>query len=77
MFELATLQQDSSLKLPDALVQKFHPFDRFIVWIDGDVLHLKRIEPSPLQIVEQAPDDEPLTLDAIDEIVHAVRRLHR
>ena len=70
MFELAMLQRDSSLKLPDILAQRFHPLDRFIVWIDGDTLYLKRIEPSPLQMVEQAPDDEPLTLDEIDEIVH-------
>lgn len=77
MFELAMLQTDSLLQLPDEFAKKFHPFDRFVVWMDGDILHLKRVEPSPLRIVEQAPDGEALTLDEINDIVHKVRSLHR
>lgn len=74
MATVATFTQDQTLQLPLEIVKKFQMTDRFIVWQEGDTLHLKRITPSPLQAVEQAPDDEPLSLDEINDIVHEVRR---
>lgn len=74
MFEIATLTAGNSLKLPAEIAKRFSPSDRFVVWLEGDVLHLKRLEPSPLKAVEQAPEEEPMSLDEIDAIVHQVRR---
>jgi hypothetical protein len=51
------------------------PTVRFVVWVEGDTLHLKRITPPPVtQIVEKAPEGKPLSLDEINDIVHQVRR---
>jgi len=49
-----------------------------MVWIEGDTLYLKRIMPrSVTTIVEKGPQDEPLSLDEINDIVHEVRRRRR
>ncbi len=78
MFEIATLTQNDTLQLPIEIAKHFQPSDRFIVWIDSDILHLKRIsKPSPLDIVEYASDDEPISPDEINAIVHEVRRKRR
>ena len=74
MSEVATLTQNRTLQLPPEIAQHFQPADRFIVWIEGDMLHLKRITPSPLKVVEQASVDEPMSLDEINDIVHEVRQ---
>ena len=74
MFEVATLNPNHTVALPVAIAQHFQPSDRFVVWVEGDTLHLKRIMPSPLQVVEQAPLDQPLSLDEINDLVHEVRR---
>jgi hypothetical protein len=74
MSELATLNPNYTLALPAVIAQHFQPSDRFIVWLEGDTLHLKRITPSPLKVVEQAPEDDPLSLDEINDLVHEVRR---
>lgn len=74
MFEIATLTANNTLQLPAEIAQRFLSTDRFIVWLEGDTLHLKRLLPSPLQRVEDAPEDEPIPLDEIDEIVHTVRQ---
>lgn len=76
MFEFATLSPDHTLELPIDIAQRFQPADRFVVWMEGDTLHLKRITPSPLRVVEQAPADQPLSLDEINDMMHEVRR-HR
>jgi hypothetical protein len=76
MFDIAKFSPDHRLELPIALAQRFQPSDRFVVWVEGDTLHLKRITPSPLRIVEQAPLDQPLSLDEINDIVHEVRHQH-
>lgn len=73
MHEFATLTSDRTLQLPAEVYERFLPSDRFIVWMDGDTLHLKRIAASPLKSVEQAPPGEPISLDEINEIVHEVR----
>lgn len=77
MFEVVTLNPNNTMQLPLEIAERFKPSDRFIVWMDGDTLHLKRVMPSPLKVVEQAPSGEPLSLDEISEIVHEVRRQRR
>ena len=64
-----------TLKLPEAVAARFRPSGRFFVWAEGDALYLKRITPPQVtEIVAQAPEGEPLSLDEINEIVHQVRR---
>jgi hypothetical protein len=74
MSDLVTLSSHHTLILPPDIAEHFQPSDKFVIWWDGDTLHLKRIAPSPLQVVEEAPDDQPLSLDEINDIVHEVRR---
>lgn len=74
MIEVATLKPNHILELPVTIAQRFQPSDRFVVWMEGDTLHLKRITPSPLRAVEQAPIEQPLSLDEINDMVHEVRR---
>ncbi|MDA0241806.1 MAG: hypothetical protein OT477_00170 [Chloroflexi bacterium] len=75
MLELATITPNHTLQLPAAIAQRFSPADQFIVWQEGDTLYLKRLIPSPLTLVENAPDDdEPISLDEISDIVHLVRQ---
>jgi hypothetical protein len=39
------------------------------------MLHLKRITPAPMtRIVAEAPEEEPMSMDEINKIVHEVRR---
>ena len=78
MIELAELTAQQTLKLPPDIAAHFQPSDRFIVWMEGDTLHLKRITPpSVLDVVEQAPEGEPLSMDEINDLVHQVRRQRR
>ncbi len=78
MVEIAEFRAPDALALPVGIAERFRPADRFIVWIDGDMLHLKRMTtPSVTQLVAQAPEGEPLALDEINEIVHEVRRQRR
>ena len=78
MVEIAELTGQDTLKLPPEVAARFRPSDRFVVWMEGDTLHLKRITPQPVtSIVGQAPEGEPIPLDEINEIVHEVRRQRR
>jgi hypothetical protein len=78
MLEIAELTPQRTLKLPMKIVAQFRPLDRFVVWVEGDALHLKRITPPPVtSIVAEAPEGEPLSLKEINEIVHQVRRQRR
>ena len=78
MVEIAELTAQDTLKLPTDIAARFRPADRFVVWVEGDTLHLKRITPPPVtRIVAQAPEGEPIPLDEINEIVHQVRRQRR
>jgi hypothetical protein len=75
MVEIAELTERDTLKLPADVAARFRPSDRFVVWVEGDTLHLKRITPPPVtQVVAEAPEGEPMSLDEINEIVHQVRR---
>lgn len=76
MSELAMLHPNHTLELPAGIAKRFQPSDRFVVWMNEDTLHLKRITSSPLIVVEQAPSGEPISLDKISDIVHEVRRKH-
>ena len=75
MIEIAELTSGDTLKLPPGVAGRFQPWDRFVVWTEGDALYLKRITPrSVTNVVRDAPDGEPLSLDEINDIVHEVRR---
>lgn len=78
MLEIAELTSQDTLKLPAEIAARFRPSDRFVVWIEGDALYLKRIMPPPVtSIVAQAPGEAPLSLEEINAIVHQVRRQRR
>lgn len=78
MIQIAELTSQYTLKLPDEITARFRPSDRFVVWVEGDTLYLKRITPPPVtNIVAQAPEGEPLSMDEIAEIVHQIRRRRR
>ncbi len=75
MVEIVELTEQKTIKLPPDIAARFQPSDRFVVWTEGDTLHLKRVTPRPVTyIVDQAPEGEPMSLDEINEIVHQVRR---
>jgi hypothetical protein len=75
MSDIAELTEEQTLKLPPDIASRFRPSDRFVVWAEGDMLYLKRIIPLPVtEIVGQAPEGEPVSLDEINEIVHETRR---
>lgn len=78
MFHIATVTPKRTLELPEMIAHHFQPSDRFIVWLKDDMVLLKRIETvSPLLAVEQAPDDDVMTLDEINAIVHKMRQHRR
>jgi hypothetical protein len=78
MVEIAELTAQHTLRLPAGVADHFRPADRFVVWVEGDTLHLKRITPAPVtSIVAQAPEGEPIPLQEINELVHQVRRQRR
>ena len=75
MPEIAELTEERTLKLPPEIAKRFRPADRFVVWAEGEMLCLKRItRRSVTDIVEQAPEGEPMSLDEISELVHEVRQ---
>jgi hypothetical protein len=73
------VNQDKTITVPAEVTGKFQPTDRFVVWPQGDMLILKRVKPMRVtEVVANASEENPpLTLDEIDEIVHAVRQQHR
>jgi hypothetical protein len=78
MIEIAELTAERTLTLPDAVASRFQTADRFVVWLDGDTLHFKRItRPPVMDMVAEAPEGQPMSLDEINEIVHQVRRERR
>jgi hypothetical protein len=78
MPEIAELTEQLTLKLPPEIAERFRPADRFVVWAEGEMLCLKRITRQPMtQVVEQAPEGEPMSLDEINALVHEVRQQHK
>jgi len=75
MTEIAELTDQRTIRLPADVAARFRPADRFVVWADGDTLHLKRITPPRVtDQVEQAPVEEPMSMEEISKLVHEVRR---
>lgn len=74
MFEIATLTPNHTVQLPPEIAKQFLPKARFIVWWEGDTWHLRRLTPSLLQRLADAPEDEAISLDEINDIVHEVRQ---
>jgi len=78
MIEIAELTTSDTLKLPAEVAARFRRSDRFMIWVEGDALYLKRIAPrSVTDIVAEAPPGEPMSPDEISEVVHQVRRQRR
>jgi len=78
MVEVAELTSQDTLKLPADIAARFRPSDRFVIWVEGDTLYLKRINPvSVTRVVAEAPEGEPLPMEQINELVHQVRRQRR
>jgi hypothetical protein len=78
MPEIAELTEERTLKLPPEIAERFRPADRFVVWAEGEMLCLKRItRRSVTEIVEQAPEGEPMSLDEISELVHEAREQYK
>jgi hypothetical protein len=76
--EVVEFKAPNTLTLPSTIAERFRPADRFVVWLEGDTLHLKRMfAPSPTELVAEAPEGEPLSLAEINALVHEVRRLRR
>lgn len=76
--EIAELTSQDTLKLPGEIAARLRPSERFIIWMEGDTLCLKRMHPvSMTGIVAQAPEGEPLSSEEIDTMVHQVRRQRR
>jgi hypothetical protein len=73
MTEIAVLQADNVVALPSDVAGRFRPADRFLVWVEGDTIHLKRMAESVLDIVASAPEGEPVADEEINDIVHEVR----
>lgn len=67
MFEIATLTPNHTVQLPAEIAKQFLPKARFIVWWEGDTLHLRRLTPSLLQRLADAPEDEAISLDEITD----------
>ena len=74
MAEIATLTEEHMLELPEPIANRFRSRDRFIVWVEDDTLHLKKIARSITDRVAQAEKSDPPSLDEINDLVHEVRR---
>jgi len=73
--EIAELMAPNLLKLPPKMAKQFHPHDRFMIWIVSDTVYLKRLTPSTVtDIVAKVPDNNPLSITEINELVHQARR---
>ena len=78
MVEIAELTAERTLRLPPGIAARFRPSDRFAVWMEGDVVYLKRITPVRVtDVVAEAPAEEQPTPEEISAIVHRVRREKR
>ncbi|HOG48532.1 MAG TPA: hypothetical protein PLJ35_17165 [Anaerolineae bacterium] len=78
MAEIAEVTPERTLKLPPSIAARLRPSDRFVIWVEGDVLHLKRITPASVtDITAEAPAGEELSPEEVNDIVHKVRRERR
>ncbi len=79
MVKVIELTDKRTLELPPEIASKFNPADRFVVWVEGDTLHLKKISStaSITKLVEHTPEEKPMSLGEINRVVHKVRRLKK
>jgi len=78
MTEIAELTGSDTLRLPAEVAARFRRSDRFMVWVEGDAMYLKRIAPRPVtDIVAEALVGEPMQPEEVSDIVHEVRRRRR
>ena len=57
MIDIAELTSSDTLRLPPGIAGRFRASDRFVIWSEGDTLHLKRITPrSVTDVVAEAPE---------------------
>ena len=78
MTEIAELTGSDTLRLPPDVAARFRRSDRFMIWVEGDAMYLKRIAPRPVtEIVAEAPVGDPMQPEEVSDIVHEVRRRRR
>jgi hypothetical protein len=78
MSEIIELTTNNTFQLPPTIAAEFQPNDRFMIWVEGDMVYLKRITPGAItNKVAQTPDEHPLSLEEINEIVHEVRQSYQ
>lgn len=77
MADIATLTDQHTLELPEPIASRFRSQDRFVVWVEDDTLHLKKIARSITDRVAQSERADPPSLDEINDLVHEVRRQRR
>ena len=71
------IQADGSIKLPKEILRLFPSASQRAVWIEGDMVILKRLRPlRPSQIPERAPEEE-MPLEEIAAEVHQMCREKR
>lgn len=74
MIDIAELTSTGTIRLPAGIAARFRKADRFVVWTEDDIVHLKRITPrSVTGLVEHAPTDEPMPMEEVSSLVHHVR----
>lgn len=71
------VRPDGSIKLPQEVLQLFPHASELGIWTQGDVIVLKRLQPSsPSQIAKRVPEEE-MPLDEITAEVHRLRKEKR
>ena len=69
-----TVSKDMRLKLPKTYKKIIEKGSRFIVSQSDDTIMLKQIRKPVWSAAASIRDDNPMSLEQIDEIVHKVRR---
>jgi len=67
------INKDGTLTIPKALRSFFKPSDKFIWFMEGNTLIIKRINPPNLSDIAKRVKEKPLPLKEIEKEVHAYR----
>lgn len=71
------IEADGSVRLPKGVLRRFPKKSELMVWAEGDVIVLKRLQPpEPTEFAERLPG-EGLSLEDIDAEVQAHRQEKR
>lgn len=71
------IEADGSVRLPKGVLRRFPKRSELMVWAEGDVIVLKRLQPpEPTEFAERLPG-EGLSLEEIDAEVQAYRKEKR